>query len=51
MTVTATAENGESAETTLTSAMGGPLSLHRLFLFDPGYIGVEQHSTEDELSR
>ncbi len=50
LTVTATAENGETVKSTLTSATGEPFTLHRLFLYDPGYIGVENQSTDDELA-
>jgi hypothetical protein len=49
LTVTARAENGDTVESTLRSATGEPITVHRLFLFDPGYIGVENHSNDEEL--
>ena len=47
--VSAEAENGEGKEVTLSSATGEEFELHRLFQFDPGYIGVEDQSDEDDL--
>lgn len=47
--VSAEAENGDAKEVTLTSSTGEEFELHRLFQFDPGYIGVEDQSGEDEL--
>jgi hypothetical protein len=47
--VTSEAENGDSHEVTLESATGEEFELHRLFQYDPGYIGVEDQSDEDEL--
>jgi hypothetical protein len=34
---------------TIASASGEPLTFHRLFEFDPGYLSVEHRSTDDTL--
>lgn len=52
ITVTARVEDdpATTATSTMRSGSGAELTLHRLFEFDPGYIGVEDQSTAETLA-